>query len=208
MTAPRRIVCVVEGHGDVRALPLLATRVLRELLAITGAHWVIEADAIRHPRSRLVDESHPSPKRPCELGMVGRAIDQALARDAAAVLLVVDADDDCPAAWGRSLPIQAPSRPVPIAGVMASREFESWLLAGHTVHQRAAARAVDPERSPRDAKKALSRLVRGYTENTHQLEVTRTIDVRSAWENSASFDKLVRSIAKLVGTDPPPRPCA
>jgi len=104
------------------------------------------------------------------------------------------------------MPQTSPSRGLPVAGVMASREFESWMLAGYDREVRQAVGAREPERSPRDAKKALARLVSGYAPSTHQTSVVRSIDLARAWAVSESFDKLVRSVSFVTGEIAPRRP--
>lgn len=89
---------------------------------------------------------------------------------------------------------------------MAVREYESWLLWGYDDDRRRSVKAMDPETAPRDAKGALRRLVPGYAPSTHQLEQTRRCDLSAVWAASRSFDKLVRSLAALVGSSVPLRP--
>jgi hypothetical protein len=51
----------------------------------------------------------------------------------------------------------------------------------------------------------LKRLVPGYLPTTHQLNETRRIDIALVRKRSDSFDKLVRVLAVLSGTDLPER---
>ena len=201
-----RIVCIVEGHGENLAAPVLCSRVLRGLLAVEG--WYVERDAIRWSRSKIVDESVASPRRPAHTRELSRALALAAARSPKGVLLLCDADDDCPASFGRPMPTSVPAGrlAIPVRGVMASREYESWLLWARPDAEREKARAADPERAPRDAKKALAALVPGYSPTSHQELLTRAADLGAIWARSDSFDKLVRSIATLVGAAPPKRP--
>jgi len=204
----RRLVCVIEGHGELEAVPVLCNRVMRSLLQVDD--WFVDEEPVRQPRSKLVDQSAPSPRRGVHpLGM-NRALALAAARTPtpAGILVLRDADDDCPAAWGPAVPltVERGGASVGVHAVMASREFESWLLWGFPAGDRDRVKASDPERSPRDAKKALQRLVAGYTPTTHQLAETRRMNLAAAWAASDSFDKLVRSVAALIGKRPPERP--
>jgi hypothetical protein len=88
---------------------------------------------------------------------------------------------------------------------MAVREYETWLLLSYPEVTQMEAGIADPERA-RDAKGRLRRLVPGYKPTTHQLAITRTLDIDAVWSKSDSFDKLVRSLAGVVGVTPPPRP--
>ncbi len=202
-----RLVCVVEGHGESEAAPVLCQRVLRTLLK--AADWHVDEDPVRCPRGLLVDEKVASPRRPPNLSPQGlpRALALAASRRPDAVLVLCDADDDCPAAWGPKVPALTPAaNSVAVRGVMVNREYESWLLWAFPEAERVRAKAPDPEREPRNAKKALQRLVPGYTPTTHQLEQTRKLDLAAVWGHSDSFDKFVRSIAALVQVEPPARP--
>jgi hypothetical protein len=81
--------------------------------------------------------------------------------------------------------------------VMAVREFETWLLLSLPAHALRAAGVKNPE-SKRDAKGALARIVDGYKPTTHQLELTRRIDIAALRERSRSFDKFVRSVLAVT----------
>lgn len=125
----KRLVCVVEGKGDVRAAPRLCARVLHSLLGV--ADWHVDEEPIRHPRSKLVDETVRPPHRTANAHGIARVMQIAKARpNSRAILLIVDGDDDCAAVWGPSAASVARAE-WPIAdAVMAVREYESWLLVG------------------------------------------------------------------------------
>jgi hypothetical protein len=84
----RSIACVVEGHGDRQAVPLLVRRIAAELCAV---HDTEVQSPLRVPRDRLL--------KPGELE---RAVSFAATRVApdGGVLIVIGADDDCPAELG------------------------------------------------------------------------------------------------------------
>ncbi len=189
-----RLVCIVEGKGEVAAIPSLCIRVMQHL-GIEG--WIVDKEPIRQPRSSLVDGRQPGPKRPCREEGVIRALKLARARQANAVLLLCDEDDDCAATWGPDA-TAVMSRMVSGMAVMAVREYETWLLLARDDISLGAAGIHRPERI-RDAKKALALLVPGYLPTTHQLSETRGIDMAFLRSRSESFDKLVRSIATLCG---------
>jgi Domain of unknown function (DUF4276) len=197
----KRLVCIVEGEGEVAAIPCLCARILQYL----GAEgWIVDRDPIRQPRSKLVDEKVKSPHRPCNGEGVRRATAMARARPADAVLVLCDADDDCPAIWGPDA-MKHLVEPTRGAGVMAQREYEAWVLLSYTEEQRKAARVRNPEQI-RDAKGELRKLIRGYLPTVHQLAATRQLDISRVRARSDSFDKLVRAIASLCGVRPPSRP--
>jgi hypothetical protein len=197
----RRLVCVVEGKGEVEALPNLCSRVRDYLKAWD---WFVDPQPVRQPRGALVDERMPSPDRACRAEGAERAVRLALARPADAVLLTCDSDDDCPAVWGPS----AKGVVTQVArgeAVMVVREYEGWLLHAFGDAELARIGVTAPERL-RGAKEKLRKLVPGYKPTTHQLEITRKVDLRRLRRASDSFDKLVRSLAAIFGVAAPKRP--
>jgi hypothetical protein len=196
----RRLVCVVEGKGEVEAMPNLCTRV-RDYLEAWD--WFVDPQPVRQPRGMLVDERALSPSRPCRADGAARAIRLALGRPADGILLTCDADDDCPAVWGPS----ASAVIAPLTrgdAVMVVREYEAWLLYAFGDAELAGVGITDPERI-RGAKEKLRKLVPGYKPTTHQLEITRKLDLERLRRVSDSFDKLVRSLAAIFGIPAPDR---
>src|SRR5687767_7263017 len=100
MQKQRRLVCIVEGKGEVQALPNLCARIL---VSLSAHQWFVDKDPIRRPRSQLVDERVKSPGRPCREDGVHKALEQAAARHPDAILVTCDADDDCPGSWAASI---------------------------------------------------------------------------------------------------------
>ncbi len=197
----RRLVCIVEGKGEVQAVPNLCARILREHLS---AHdWFVDKEPIRRPRTQLVDESVKSPLRPCREQEVRKALEIAAARNPTAILVTCDADDDCPKTWAESLASISGTRR-PTAAVMAVREFETWLLWNQSDAELTRIKASDPDRI-RNAKGKLEQLIAGYKPATHQLESTRRIDIQRLRKRSKSFDKLVRTLGGLCRVTVPPR---
>lgn len=192
----RRLVCIVEGHGDVKALPCLCHRVLRHLGATS---WYVDEDPVRQPRSKLVDQSVKCPSKPPTTDGLGHALRLALARRPDAVLVVCDADDDCPVAWGPA--VDAQLKPLVRGhGVMIVREYESWLLLGCDFDSGRGSESI------RDAKGALRKLRPGYMPTIHQDKLTRELNIDRLWELSDSFDKFVRSLACIAELPLPRRP--
>ena len=114
-----RIGCIVEGHGDDTAVPV----VVRRVASVELPAAVVVADTmIRRDRGRMVQQRQLA----TDVELVARKLG---GQDG--VLVVLDADDDCPASLGPQMQQWAQSaRPdVPIGVVLAMREFESWFLA-------------------------------------------------------------------------------
>lgn len=188
---PETLLCVVEGKGEVAAAARLCSRILHLHLEIPASAWVVDRDPIRQPRGQLVDERAPAGRRPPREEGLAKAIRLVRARPASAALVLVDADADCPGAWG------PPARElitvqIPGVAVMAVREYEAWLLAGH-----AAFAGPNPDEL-RNAKAHAQTLWRGYRPTTHQLRLTESLDLELASERSGSFRYLVESLRRLT----------
>jgi hypothetical protein len=183
----------VEGQGEVQAMPNLCARIANYLGAWA---WFVDPEPVRQPRSKIVDESVASPHRPAATAGLKNAIALARARPADAVLVLCDSDDDCAATWGPSAAaILADSG----GAVMAVREYEAWLLYGYITDRKINIDAI------RDAKGRMRDVLPGYKPTTHQLEATRALNLDLVRARSDSFDKLVRSLAKIFEVAPPPR---
>lgn len=192
----KRLVCVVEGKGEIQAIPNLCSRVL---LALEVFDWIVDPEPVRQGRGLLVDETQPSPHRPPRSESLSRAVQLARVRPADAVLVLCDSDDDCPVAWGPPA-TQVIQRFSPGGAVMVVREYEAWLLSsqlGDRYHQERAIETI------RDAKGPLKDFVPGYKPTVHQLELTRKIDIARLRGLSDSFDKFFRTVATIVGVAPP-----
>lgn len=133
-----RLVCIVEGEGEVAAIPNLCVRIMAHL----GVHgWVVDPDPIRRKRSALVDARQPKPKRPCREDEVLKAMTLALRRPrpANAVLLLCDEDEDCAAIWGPDA-TRVMNKLGAGAAVIVVPEYEAWLLLSHSDAELQAAR--------------------------------------------------------------------
>jgi hypothetical protein len=140
--------------------------------------------------------------RPDELG---KALGFAR-RTADAALLLLDSDDDLPCVLGPELVSSATALAptLPIAIVLAEREFEAWFLAAaeslagtHGLETPLEA-PPDPSRV-RDAKGWLGqRMNRSYSPVIHQPKFAALFDLELAAARSSSFEKLRRELVRLV----------
>jgi hypothetical protein len=198
MTAHRTtIASVVEGEGEIAALPTLLRRLLY-------AAEVWDAD-IPSPflmgRGRLVKQ-----------GGLEAAV-EALARRVppgapGGILVLIDADDDCPAELGPALLKRAeavrPDRR--IAVVLANREFEAWFLAaapslGGRAGLRSGLAVPRNSEQPRDCKGWLTRHRTdgdSYRPRVDQTALADAFDLEMARANSPSFDKFCRDVNYLM----------
>ncbi|WP_345944736.1 DUF4276 family protein [Variovorax sp. dw_954] len=183
------VASIVEGDGEVLALPVL----LRRLQVWRTPE--VQADILRPIRVRrdqfLNKESE-----------FNRHLQLAAAKcgESGWILILMDADDDCPADKGAEVLKRAtelaPHRRLGV--VFANREYEAWFIAASSslhgrrgFESRADDEQVDPE-SPRNAKGWINdRLVDGtYGETTDQPAFSHVFDLELAHHRSRSFRKL------------------
>ncbi len=186
------VVCIVEGHGEVEALPVVVRRVAQEL-----GVFVRVPQAIRQPKSKLLRDDD-----------LRRAVQLAAKRagPADAILVLLDADDDCPAALApRMLATVRAERPDRrIAIVLATREFEAWFLAAadSLVGANGLLPGTKPPAEPervRDAKGWMSQAMGSrYSEVLDQPRFAARFDMAAARSACPSFDKLWRELASLL----------
>lgn len=189
------IVSIVEGHGEVKALPAL----LYKLLEHFEASDVQVASPIRIPRGKLV-----SP------GELERALELAQRRrkNAGAILVLIDADKDCPALIGSDLLKRARKAiHLPVAVVLAKKEFETWFLGCLERFRGFMGIPCDvsaPHR-PEDlgGKGTLERFMGGvdYLPRIHQVDFVRKMepeDLALCQKRCPSFKKLTRDVKFLL----------
>jgi hypothetical protein len=192
------IACVIEGHGEVRALPKLLHRIAQE-----RAVWNLNVpEPFRRNRGSIVAP-----------GGIEKAV-QAMAHrveSVGGVLVLIDADDDCPAELGPSLVHRARQARPDIAAsvVLANREFEAWFLAaapslaGHCGLGEAQAPA-DPEKIQGAKEWLTDRRTDGgkYSPTVDQAVLASRFDMKMSRVGSPSFDKFCREVEVLLGIDP------
>jgi hypothetical protein len=193
--SPITLACVVEGHGEQAALPVL----LRRIAAEHGSTDLVVPRPHRIPKSRLM--------KPGELEAAVEAAGNQLVSKGG-ILVLVDADDECPATVAPELVRRAtaarPDKPVGV--VMAKFEFEAWFIAGITAlaGQRQLESDLAPPPDPEgihDAKGWLSRQMtepRRYKETTDQAAFAARFDLAAARKGSPSFDKMWREVVRLL----------
>ena len=196
-----RIAAIVEGHGEVEAVPIL----LRRIAAAVAPTADIEVlPPVRVDRYGVVKQNEL--ERAVELAarMVGTE---------GSILILLDADDDCPAELGPDLLQRAgaarPDRAIRV--VLARAEYEAWFLAAtasiagrHDIDE-AAMPPDDPE-GIRNAKGWLTAQMpvgRSYRPTRHQAALTKHFDLDAARRGAPSFDKLWRDVRSLLPPDTP-----
>lgn len=208
-----RIAPIVEGHGEVHAIRLLLDRVWRELL---GGEYAETLKPVRCPRSKLLKHTPQgaSVPDPHELGRaVGLAAAKLSAVDTGAlpalILVLVDADSDCPATLVPGIRQMAAehARGLDVACVMAKLEYETWFVAAaeslgdHLSLGEDDVVPEDPEQT--GARKAwIEKRFKGgkYSETVDQPKMTAKMDLQLCRRRSPSFDKLCRELEQRIET--------
>ncbi|WP_053845830.1 DUF4276 family protein [Paracidovorax avenae] len=184
------IASIVEGDSEVIALPLLLRRLAGEL---EPAVAVQPLPPIRVRRDRFIQREDEFRKQ--------LLLAAAKSGEQGWILVVLDADDDCPAQLGQQLLARA-QKYVPhrrISVVLANRELEAWFIAAASSLQGARGFAVEVDELveaeiPRDAKGWMRRHMKGgvYREILDQPAFAARIDLQQAKDNSRSFRKLCK----------------
>lgn len=208
---------IVEGETEERCITIILLRLWQELLHAAACELVV-LEPIPAERSSLVKEGHPKLEQ-----MVERAFRLLRSRlrhssaDRGLVLLLIDADEDCPAKLGPQLlaRAQAARTDADIACVLAKRELENWFKAAATSLAGVSGLPDDlsvptnPEDGSGDT--WLTRQMqrkdrrRKYTKPADAVELARSMDLQQCQNNSTSFDKLCRELAlRLPPSVPPP----
>ncbi len=192
------IVAVVEGPGEVEAAPGLIRRILWERL---GRYDIPRISAIR--ASGKLDLVNNLERR---LGI-------AISQEPDAILVLVDADDECPVEAVGSLVdrVSALNLGVPVAMVYAKSEYETWFIGslsegtGDGIRARlniaSSVNAPENFEDIRGAKEWLrGRMPRnqGYTETSDQADLTHHIDMDLVYGRSRSFRRLCHAVEELV----------
>lgn len=190
---------IVEGHGERRAAPLLIRRIASEICGIHAAQVV---EAYRVPKTRMLADQPVELQRAVHFG----ALMIRHGGGSGAVLVILDADDDCPVELASRLGSAIAREDVATAVVVANREYEAWFLAaaeslrGHRLVRDDCQTAQAPE-IIRDAKGWLAGHVlapgASYRSTIDQVALTARLDIVEA-RRARSFDKLCRTVCAIV----------
>jgi len=116
-----KIACIVEGQGEVKALPVLLKRL--HTWKTSDLSYPIIEEPIRVKRDQFINK-HDEFRRYLQLAA-------AKCGNEGWILILLDADDDCPADLGAKILQRAkqciPHRPISV--VLANMEFEAWFIA-------------------------------------------------------------------------------
>jgi hypothetical protein len=194
-----KVAAIVEGDGEVKALPIL----LRRLAGWQTPGIFIQAlPPIRVRRDRFLRREEEFCRH---LLLAGAKCGQD-----GWILVLLDADDDCPADLGAEI-LERARACAPhhrISVVLAKREYEAWFIAaaeslnGQRGFSFDPITAADPE-APRNAKGWIKAHMvgRSYGETTDQPAFTQRMDLLQAYNGSRSFRKLCSEWNRQVRGD-------
>jgi len=193
------VVPIVEGDGEVKALPVLLRR-LNEWLS-PGA-WVNVAHPIRVRRDQFLNKEDEFVKKV--------RIAAKMCGEHGWILILLDADDDCPSELANHVrgKVEAAIPGHHFSVVIANREYEAWFIA--------AARSLSGRRgfvcegpvpeaeSIRGAKEWMSKhFPKGaYHPVLDQTGLSASMDLQQAYDNSRSFRKLCDDWRLLMAAMP------
>ena len=190
-----RIVSIVEGKGEEEAVPILLRRIAERV--IPGVSVDVRRP-IRVKRQQIV-----------KAGELERAVEFAARRAGVndGILILLDADTDCPADLAPNLLRRATAarEDRAIRLVLAKMEYEAWFLAGaaSVAGQHRIDSAAVPQQDAeaiRNAKGWLSKQMppgQPYRPTLHQPSLTAIFDLDAA-RAAPSFDKLWRDVTSLL----------
>lgn len=191
-----KIYAIVEGHGEADtsksgrrpAVTILVARILQSL----GSPGL-------HP-----NEKYPPFRISYGEFFRGDKLERAIRyhakyADCAALLILLDMDDECPAQKAADLVTRVRSLGdlgFSVAIVCAKREYESWFLASlESIHQ-GQTYSGDPE-AIRDAKGYLRKRY-GYKPTIHQAQYTEIMDISITGQKSRSFRRMHHAIVEIL----------
>lgn len=190
------IASIVEGKGEVEAVPILLRRIAEKV----SPHVFVNAlPPIRVSRNRIVKQE--------KLEDAVRLAARQIGNEQGGILILLDSDDDCPKQLAEELLGRARAARADrhIRVVLAKREYEAWFLAA--ADSIAGRRAIDKSTTPpakpesiRAAKAWLSGRMsanRAYSPTRDQPALTAVFDMDAA-RSAPSFDKLWRDVTFLL----------
>ena len=198
-----RVAPIVEGQGEVECVPILLGRIWFELL---GGEYVEVVKPTRVKLHLIVKSGEL--EKTVRLALK-KLINPPRSSDPALILILLDADEDCPRALGPSLRDRARKVCPPeidVACVLAKYEYETWFaaaaesLSGHLGLSANFCASENPEES--HLRKAwveghFKAQGKKYGETVDQPKLTHSMDPALCRKRSPSFDKLCRELERL-----------
>lgn len=184
-----KIGLVVEGDGEVGALPILVRRHLHETREIYDL-------GVARPKNSKGRGNLDAPG-----GVERYSQYAALSEDVCGVLVLCDADNEMVCEYGPEMQNRAdsavPNKPVMVT--LAVSEFENWIVASsETVEGVAAPDVADFESISAEPIIRSWRHPRSYVKPLHQPGYAQKLDFDLVAGRCASFARLLRSLDELI----------
>lgn len=201
-----RIASIVEGDGEVSALPELLRRVWTELL---NGEYIDVLRPIRCKRDKLIRSHFNELPRMVELA--SKLLNAKRDATPELILVLIDAEDEFACQLGPILLKRGKEcRPdFDVSCVIANHCYETWFAAAsdsliaHLDLTGDSQLPTDPEQA--DLRKSwVSKRIRRakYSETVDQVRLTAAMDLSQCRANSRSFDKLCRELEDRLHSKP------
>jgi Domain of unknown function (DUF4276) len=200
---PFRVATIIEGKGELQAIPILIRRIFAEI-------HVYDADIltpIRAARDRLLKPSDNELSRKLDLAVAK------LEAKPGVLLLVLDSEGTCPVHIVQGLEQRALElrSDFHLYIVVAHRMYETWFLAGASsiAGQQDLPGDIPDHSTPEDVQGAKRWITdrmggnRAYSPTTDQAGFSATFDMTAARRNCRSFDKFYRTILAIAAEPGP-----
>lgn len=184
----KSVSAIVEGDGEVAALPILLRRISEWK---TPDVYTRVLPPIRVNRDRFLQKDAEFRRH--------LLLAASKCGDGGWIMVLLDADDDCPAILAETILARAQAVVAhrPISVILAKREYEAWFIAaakslnGYRGFALAHDENLEAE-GPRNAKGWLKLRMKGrsYGEITDQPAFSSRMDLQEAFNGSRSFRKL------------------
>lgn len=200
--SPFFVAPIVEGKGEVEAVPRLLRRFHKE---VSPPQHLVVNPPIRVKAGSFLNDSKQFQRHLALAALKAKAYQRGI------ILILLDCEDDCPATLGPELLRRArETRPdVPATIALAYREYETWFLAAAPSLGGIGGLPEELEAPPnpeaiRGAKEWLSkRLPGGYSEVNHQSLFTEAFSFTQA-AAVKSFARLHGRMKSFFAHQPPP----
>lgn len=180
---------VVEGDGEVGALPILVRRHLHENREI----FDLGVEKPKNSKGRGNLEAPGGVERYSQYA--------ALPDEVCGVLVLCDSDSDRVCEFGPELHERASAAVLgkPVIVTLAVKEFENWIVASaETIEDAEPVESADFEALGAEAIIRSWRYPRAYVKPLHQPGYAQQLDFDLVRERCPSFDRLVRCLDELI----------
>lgn len=201
MTIFLNIAPIVEGDGEVVAVPILLRRLIPHLCANAFAEIL---RPIRQPRDRLVHNKDQCLKNSILLA-AAKLKQLKFGHTASLILVLCDADEDCAKTLAEQMSSVASESgsQQSVSTILAVREYETWFVGAAESLDRFLHLAGDIPENPEQSgskKRWIEDRFKGtnYSETVDQARMTAAMDLTLCRQRCPSFAKLCRDLERLM----------